>query len=171
MADPPWALEWNANIGTGRSGRPGLPYDTMTLEQICALPVPDLAEKSAHLWLWTTATFLWDAPRVALSWGFRPSYTLIWAKPGLGVGGRFRHTVEYFLFCERGAQLPLTRRDLPTHYVWPSSQHSAKPGAFYDLVEAVSPAPRVELFAREQRLGWDSWGNEALEHVTLGVPK
>jgi len=167
VADPPWALEWNARIGNGRSGESGLPYPTMTIEDICALPVCALADKSAHLWLWTTSTFLWDAPRVVLSWGFRPSYTLVWAKPGLGVGGRFRHTVEYVLFCERGAQLPLTRRDLPTHYVWPSSGHSVKPGAFYDLVEVVSPAPRLELFARDQRLGWDTWGNEAFNHVNL----
>ena len=163
VADPPWALEWNANVGVGRSGRAGLPYPTMTIEEICALPVTDWAEADAHLWLWTTATFLRDAPRVVLSWGFRPTYTLVWAKPGLGVGGRFRHTVEYCLFAERGAQLPITRRDLPTHWGWPRGAHSAKPEAFYDLVEDVSPEPRLEMFSRRARLGWSTWGNEALE--------
>ena len=167
VADPPWNLEWNANVGNGRSGRKGLPYPTMTLEAICALPVAEQAASSAHLWLWTTATFLYDAPRVALSWGFRPSYTLTWAKPGLGVGGRFRHTTEFFLFCERGPQLPLTRRDLPTHFIWPSGEHSAKPDAFYDLVESVSPGPYLEMFSRRARLGWSTWGNEALEGEEL----
>lgn len=165
-ADPPWALEWNARIGNGRSGEPGLPYDTMPLEAIAAMDVEALADDDAHLWLWTTHGFLWDAPRVALSWGFRPTYTLIWAKPGLGVGGRFRHTCEYLLFCERGAQLPITRRDLPTHFVWPRGEHSAKPDAFYDLVEQVSPAPRCELFSRRARFGWDyPIGDQALGGV------
>lgn len=169
VGDPPWALEWNANIGVGRSGRAGLPYPSMTQEAICGLDVASMAEDAAHLWLWTTATFLWDTPRVALSWGFRPTYTIVWAKNGLGVGGRFRHTVEYLLFCERGAQLPITRRDLPTHFIWPKGEHSQKPDAFYDLVESVSPGPYLEMFARRQRLGWDTWGNEALQHVEMGA--
>ncbi len=168
VADPPWALEWNVNIGVGRNGRSGLPYDTMTVEEICALPIGGMAELDAHLWLWTTATFLDSAPRVAMSWGFQRSYTLVWAKPGLGVGGRFRHTVEFCLFCERGAQLPITRRDLPTHFVWSKGEHSAKPEAFLDLVESVSPGPYLELFARRQRLGWDTWGDEALCHMEMG---
>ena len=164
VADPPWALEWNVNIGAGRSGRRGLPYGTMPLEEVCAMPIGELAEGGgSHLWLWTTATFLWDAPRVALSWGFRPSYTLTWTKPGLGVGGRFRHTTEFLIFAERGAQLPITRRDLPTHFHWPRGAHSAKPDAFYDLVESVSPEPRCELFSRRARFGWDyPIGDQAL---------
>jgi N6-adenosine-specific RNA methylase IME4 len=167
VADPPWALEWNANVGIGRSGRSGLPYPTMTVEEICQLPVAAAAERDAHLWLWTTATFLWDAPRVALSWGFRPTYTLVWTKAGLGVGGRFRHTVEYCLFCERGAQLPVTRRDLPTHFAWPRGRHSAKPEHFIDLVESVSPSPYLEMFSRRHRIGWDVWGDESANTSTL----
>lgn len=162
VADPPWALEWSMRIGKGRSGEPGLPYGTMTIEDICALPVEDMAERDAHLYLWTTWNFLWYAPRVVLSWGFQPSYMVTWAKPGLGAGGRFRHTCEYLIFGERGAQLPITRRDLPTHFVWPRGEHSAKPDAFYDLVEGVSPGPYVELFARRARFGWDYWGDESL---------
>ncbi len=169
VADPPWALEWNANVGNGRSGRRGLPYPTMTLEEICALSVNDLAERDAHLWLWTTATFLWDAPRVALSWGFRPTYTLTWAKPGIGVGGRFRHSAEFLLFCERGGALPIKRRDAGTWFGWPKGEHSAKPDAFYDLVESVSPGPYLEMFARRARFGWDYWGDESLGTAELGA--
>ncbi len=167
VADPPWDLDWHMGRGNGRSGRDGLPYDPMTLEDICGLQVP--AEDAAHLWLWTTATFLWDAPRVALSWGFRPSYTLTWCKPGLGAGGRFRHTTEFVIFAERGPQLPITRRDLPTHFVWPRGEHSAKPDAFYDLVESVSPDPRCEMFARRARFGWDYWGDQSLGTADLAV--
>lgn len=167
VADPPWAVDWHMGRGVGRHGRDGLPYDTMTVEEICGLPVSQLSADAAHLWLWTTATFLWDAPRVVLSWGFRHSYTLTWAKPGLGAGGRFRHTTEFLLFCERGQQAPITRRDLPTHFLWPRGEHSAKPDAFYDLVEQVSPGPYVELFARRARFGWDYWGDQSLGTADL----
>jgi N6-adenosine-specific RNA methylase IME4 len=139
----------------------------MTVEEICALPVGNLADKDAHLWLWTTHGFLWDAPRVVLSWGFRPTYIVVWAKQGLGVGGRFRHTCEYLLFAERGAQLPITRRDLGTWFSWPRGEHSAKPDHFYDLVEQVSPGPYVELFARRHRMFWDVWGNESANTAQL----
>jgi N6-adenosine-specific RNA methylase IME4 len=177
VADPPWDMNtlrrkhggsgWRAGIGQGRSGQRELPYPTLTLNEISALPVRSLACADSQLWLWTTHGFLWDAPRVAEKWGFQLSFLLVWAKPGLGVGGRFRHTCEYLLFCERGRQLPVTRRDLPTHFLWPRGVHSQKPEAFYDLVEVVSPSPYLELFARRQRLGWDTWGNEALNHVEL----
>ncbi len=159
VADPPWALDWHAGRGVGRSGRDGLPYSTMPIEDICGLPVEQLAAKSAHLWLWTTATFLWHAPRVALSWGFQPSYTLVWAKPSIGMGGRFRHSCEYFLFCERGAQIGIRNdRNVGTWFDWPTGPHSSKPAAFYDLVERVSPGPYLELFSRTPRMGWDAWG-------------
>lgn len=159
VADPPWALDWHAGRGKGRSGVDGLPYSTMTVDAIKGLPVGSLAGKSAHLWLWTTWNFLWEAPDVAEAWGFTPSYMITWAKPSIGMGGRFRHSCEYVLFCERGRQLPITnRRNLGTWFSWPTTHHSAKPDAFLDLVEDVSPGPYVELFCRRPRFGWDSWG-------------
>lgn len=164
VADPPWDY-----LPPAKNSRNRVTYPTMLIEAICALPVGSLAENDSHLWLWTTAQWIWDAPRVCLSWGFKPSgYVLTWVKPGLGVGQRFRHTCEFIVFAERGAQLPVTRRDLPTHYEWPRGEHSQKPDGSYDLVESVSPGPYLELFARRQRLGWDTWGNEALNHVDLG---
>lgn len=162
VADPPWALEWHMGKGRGRSGKDGLPYPTMTLDEIRALDVPALAEDSAHLYLWVTHGFLWDAPSVAKAWGFDNTYFLTWTKRRIGAGARFRHACEYFLFCERGPQLPVTRRDLPTWFLWPTGAHSAKPDAFYDMVESVSPGPYLEMFSRRARLGWDTWGNEAL---------
>ena len=174
VADPPWAIEWNARAGAKSDGRPGsrggaygLPYAAMSVDAIAALPVADWVELDAHLWLWTTMTFLYDAPQVVKAWGFRVSYTLTWAKAGLGVGQRFRPNTEFVLFCERGAKLPLTRRDLGTHFAWPRGEHSAKPDAFYDLVEQVSPGPYVELFARRARFGWDYWGDQSLGTAEL----
>jgi len=85
---------------------------------------------------------------------------------GLGFGGTFTPTAEHVLFARRGV-LPATQRIDTTWFQWPRGTHSRKPEAFLDLVEQVSPAPRLEMFARRQRLGWDTWGNEALNHVEI----
>ena len=140
----------------------------MTTEEITALPVRDLAAEGAHLYLWAINKYVEAAYDIARAWGFSPSTLLTWAKRpmGIGLGGAFTITTEHVLFCRRGVCPALVRID-STWWEWKRGEHSAKPQAFLDLVERVSPAPRLELFARTQRLGWDSWGNEALCHVTL----
>ena len=145
-----------------------MPYATLSVAQIAALPVRDLADDASHLYLWTTTRYLRDAFAVAEAWGFRYGQTLVWAKPmrATMLGGAFGCNVEFVLFCRRGV-LPHLRKSHTAWFGWPRSHHSRKPEAFLDLVESVSPGPRLELFARTQRLGWDSWGNEALCHVDL----
>ena len=165
VADPPWDVgrgpEWASN---GRS-RP-LTYPTMGLDDIARLPVRDLAEKNAHLYLWTINAYLEEAFDIARLWGFRPSTTLVWCKPpnGIGLGGTYSLTTEFVLFCRRGV-LPATTRIDTTWWEWKRGKHSQKPEAFIDLVEQVSPGPYLEMFARRQRMGWDTWGNEAFNHV------
>ncbi len=146
----------------------------MTLDAIKDLAVADLAEREAHLYLWTTNRFLEDAYDVAREWGFRPAQLLVWCKPpqGVGMGGAFTTTTEFVLFARRGTLPSLTRLD-SSWWKWSRVYenghiaHSAKPDAFLDLVEQVSPGPYLEMFARRQRLGWDTWGNEALQHVEI----
>ena len=184
VADPPWPMpetgKRNAAPGAkdwwtrfaGRSVK--LPYESMPLEAIAALPIEDLSEDDAHLYLWTTNRFLEDAYRIARGWDFKPSQLLTWCKPpiGLGFGGAFCTTTEFILFARRGSLKTLQRED-STWWNWSRPYvdghiaHSAKPEAFLDMVERVSPGPYLELFARRNRLGWDTWGNEALEHVEL----
>ena len=148
-----------------------MPYPTMTLKQIEALPVGRLAEDSAHLYLWTTQKFLRDSYGVVEAWGFRPSATVLtWCKEpfGLGMGRVFGSATEFVLFGWRGEAPPRGRPAVNRNwFTWPRGKHSQKPEAFLDLVEAVSPGPYLELFARRNRLGWDTWGNESLEHVEL----
>lgn len=185
VADPPWPIKdsgprtpssagsWSANSVGKRSI---VPYQTMPIDDIAALPVRDIAERDSHLYLWAVNAYLEEAYGVARAWGFKPSTLLTWCKPpmGLGLGGTFVNTTEYILFCRRGS-LPALQR-------WPSTWHeagrpctsaglvhSAKPECFLDIIEQVSPAPRVELFARRQRLGWDTWGNECRCDVDLAV--
>ncbi len=174
VADPPWPMPTGGPRGGTRVWNPGvpsaLPYPRMTLDAIEALPIDDLADPTAHLYVWTTNAFLERTYGLVRAWGFRPSQVLVWAKRprGLGMGGAFTSTTEFVLFAWRGSSSPIARQD-SSWWCWPRGVHSRKPEAFLDLVESVSPGPYLELFARRQRLGWDTWGNEALEHVTLGV--
>ena len=183
VADPPWDVNGAGPRWTGKKGvdargvgpsRP-LPYQTMALSEILALPVSELADEAAHLYLWTTNRFLDAAYQVVARWGFAPSQMLVWAKTprGLGLGGAFTSTTEFILFARRG-RLPTLSKQNTSWWNWKrpelgtGPQHSRKPEAFLDLVEQVSPGPYLELFARRNRLGWDTWGNESLEHVALG---
>jgi N6-adenosine-specific RNA methylase IME4 len=150
----------------------------MALDEIMALPIRDLAETDSHLYLWTTQRYLQSSFDVVNNWGFKVSATLTWCKAPMGfMGGAFRSSTEFIHFCKRGSLAHKTQA--PTRWFeWPrlgytqadpASSHSRKPDAFYDLVERVSPGPYLELFARRQRLGWDTWGNEALNHVEMGA--
>jgi len=135
----------------------------MTMDDLLELR-PD-ADTSAHLYLWTTNAFMEQAHVLARTWGFAPKTICTWVKltpdgkASMRTGYYFRGATEHWLFCVRGS-LRLLRADLPTAYLWPRLPHSVKPDAFYDLVESASPGPYLELFARRQRLGWDTWGNE-----------
>lgn len=183
MADPPWdhsdGTGWNpGDADYRRKGKPplgysrkptGLPYSTMPLADIEALPVSDLAEKDAHLYLWTTNRYLHAAYHVAEAWGFRVSKPLIWCKEPMGFMGKpFVSSAEFVLFCRRGSlkNIGFSERQW---WVWKRAAHSQKPEAFLDLVEQVSPGPYLEMFARRNRLGWDTWGNESLNHVEMGA--
>lgn len=165
VVDPAW---WNSATGK----RVALPYSTMTIKEISEMQIKDLIEKDAHLYLWTTNRFIEEAYQVARAWGFKPSTLLQWCKPpmGIGFGGTFCNATEFILFCRRGS-LKAKRRIDRTWWTWSrpykngAIAHSAKPEAFQDIVESVSPGPYLELFARRHRLGWHSWGNEIKSHV------
>ncbi len=173
VADPPWEQSdgrQRAGVSFRAEGyaNTSLSYPTMRVDEIAALPVSDMGESDCHLYLWTTTRLLRSAYEVAEAWGFRVGVLLVWAKSsrGFGLGDAFQSNVEFVLFGRRGLLRPL-RRVESSWFEWPRGAHSAKPEAFLDLVETVSPGPYLELFARRQRLGWDTWGNEALEHVQI----
>ena len=178
VIDPPWPLPdsgpWTGiggNWGGYVGGVSHIPYQTMTISEIRELPVAEMAENDGHLYLWTVNRFIEDAYDLARHWEFAPRTLLTWCKQpmGIGMGGSFSQTTEHILFCRRG-RLKAKRRVDSTWYSWKRGPHSAKPEAFLDLVEQVSPGPYLELFARRNRLGWDTWGNECLEHVEMPKP-
>jgi N6-adenosine-specific RNA methylase IME4 len=175
VADPPWAYDEGFGVGLGkhRGERRPLPYPSMSLEAIRALPVAELAADAAHLYLWTTTRYLRHAFGIAEAWGFRYGQTLVWCKTPMAsiLGGAFGANVEFCLFCRRGVQPHLTK-SYSAWFNWPRAgrgSHSRKPEAFLDLVESVSPGPYLEMFARRNRIGWDTFGDEALQHVEMSA--
>jgi N6-adenosine-specific RNA methylase IME4 len=175
VVDPPWPYERARYRFAWRPGAPSggdlefIRYPIMRLHEIAALPVRDLAAEDAHLYLWSTQRFFIDAHAIAESWGFSVSKVLTWCKPptGFALGGTYGSASEFALFCRRG-HLAAKAKVPRDWFVWPrAGGHSAKPEAFLDMVETVSPGPYLELFARRQRLGWDTWGDEALCHVEI----
>ena len=175
VADPPWKVNTGPSWGTPNTGvknsrSHGLTYEVMTVGAIERLPVDTLADDNAHLYLWTINRYVEAAFDVVRAWGFNPSTLLTWCKPrkGKGLGGAYALTTEFCLFARRGT-LAYRERWPESSFHWPRHQHSRKPDGFLDIVESVSPGPYLEMFARRNRLGWDTWGNEALEHVDLSA--
>lgn len=153
-ADPPWQYENRASRGAAENH-----YPTMSVQAIAELPVAELAAAEAHLHLWTTNGFLFEAQRVIEAWGFNYKSCLIWIKPQLGNGNYWRVSHEYLLLGTRG-NLTFADRTQQSWIFADRTVHSAKPPVFRKLVEQTSPAPRLELFARTQSQGWTSWGNQ-----------
>jgi N6-adenosine-specific RNA methylase IME4 len=181
VADPPWSYPegFAASVGgrwangTSAMRRRRLPYPSMTVREISALPIASIAATDCRLFLWTTSRYLGDAFAVLASWGFAYAQTLVWHKTGnpTPFGGSVAPIhAEFVLVATRGR--PTRRAALHSSVLAVDTnpavlRHSQKPDAFLDYFEHVSPGPYLELFARRQRLGWDTWGHEALEHVAI----
>lgn len=158
VLDPPW--DWGDEGDFDQLGRARPVYDTMPIAEIAALPVGDLAEPNAHIYLWITNRSLPKGFDLLSGWGFRYVTMLTWCKPSIGMGNYYRGSTEHVLFGVRGS-LGLLRQDVGTWFAAPrGNRHSAKPDAFYEMVETCSPGPWLEMFARSQRPGWQAWGAE-----------
>jgi N6-adenosine-specific RNA methylase IME4 len=155
--DPPWRYR-----DEGCDGAAARHYPTMSLEELSALQVPTLAhEDGAHFWLWTTSPMVRDKTihRVLEAWGLGWTSELYWNKARLLTGRWLRGQVEILVLAVAGG-LPRLAADVPNYLEAPPGRHSEKPEAVYEILERFSPAPRVELFARRARQGWDRWGLE-----------
>jgi N6-adenosine-specific RNA methylase IME4 len=171
LADPPWRFE-NRTGKMAPEHRRLNRYETMTLDDICGLPVEGLAADPAHLYMWVPNALLPDGLRVMEAWGFTYKSNLIWHKvrkdggsDGRGVGFYFRNVTEIILFGVRGknARTLAPGRRQVNMIETRKREHSRKPDEQYELIEACSPGPRLELFARGERPKWSVWGNQADE--------
>jgi N6-adenosine-specific RNA methylase IME4 len=180
VADPPWRYTVNHPGSAGKRVRAAEDhYETMTQEEIAALPVADLAADNAHLYLWVTNPVLTEqrlkgGPNVfaiVRAWGFEPKTLLTWVKSenGSGLGWYFRGDTEHVIFAVRGTAPIEASKRVSNVFRHPRGRHSRKPGTFFELVESVSPGPYLELFARETRPGWHVWGNEVESDVEIAA--
>ena len=139
-----------------------LPYNFMTIDEIKNLPIQSLADENCELFLWITQRYLPRGFEIIDAWDFRYCETLTWCKApmGKGQGGLFTPTTEFIVHARFG-KMPKKDRVDTTWWNWKrQNKHSKKPEAFQDIIETVTEAPRLEMFARRYRMGWDVWGNE-----------
>ena len=160
VIDPPWPSGAKQNRRTNRPNQAGVVYPTMSHEEIAALPVCDLGDTAAHLYLWTTHRELPFALELVGHWGFGYHCLLTWRKNVGFTPYSFMFSTEHVVFARRGG-LDLTKKGMRVDFDGKVRQHSRKPEAFYDLVRAASPGPRLEMFARESRDGFEAWGAES----------
>jgi len=170
-ADPPWQFQ-NRTGKVAPEHKRLSRYSTMTVPEICRLPVAEAADEKSHLYLWVPNALLPEGLEVMRAWGFSYKTNIIWEKvrkdgmpDGRGVGFYFRNVTEILLFGIRGeknrtldpgrSQVNLLRAI--------KREHSRKPDEFISLIERCSPAPFLEMFARGSRRDWDMWGNQATE--------
>ena len=169
LADPPWQFI-NKTGKVAPEHRRLSRYGTMTLDEIVALPVEELATPTAHLYLWCPNALLPEGLAVMKAWGFSYKSNIVWHKvrkdggsDGRGVGFYFRNVTELLLFGVRGknARTLAPGRRQVNLLATRKREHSRKPDEQYELIEACSPAPFLELFARGTRNGWTTWGDQA----------
>ena len=158
-ADPPW---WEVGGGKIKRGADAH-YELMKTSDICKIPVAELADNNCHLYLWTTNNHLPDAFKVIEAWGFRYITIITWLKDKIGLGQYFRGMTEHCLFAVKG-NLPYKvingkRAQGTTGFYEPKREHSRKPDKMREMIELVSYAPRIELFARDEFDGWDCFNN------------
>jgi N6-adenosine-specific RNA methylase IME4 len=169
VVDPPWPMQ-----KIERDVRPNqveFDYPTMDEEELKAFPLPDLAADNCHLYLWTTQKHLPLALRLAEHWGFKYQCLLTWVKNVGFTPFSWMYSTEHVLFCTKG-NLPLLRlgkrldfETMETGFKASVREHSRKPDVFYEIVKQVSPAPRLDVFSREKRDGFDQYGNEVEKYV------
>jgi N6-adenosine-specific RNA methylase IME4 len=165
--DPPWRYENPPMGGSNRSIENQ--YPTMELEEICNLPVGEIAHENSVLFLWATSPKLYECMKVLDAWNFQSRTTMVWVKDKIGMGYHVRERHEIVLIAKRGELPPPVEDTRPDSVVEaPRLEHSAKPQVFYDLIDQMYPiARKIELFGRNcvGRPLWTFWGNQAVAPI------
>lgn len=171
LADPPWQFS-NRTGKVAPEHRRLARYETLTLNDIKAIPVSTAAADASHLYLWVPNALLAEGLAVMESWGFQYKSNIVWHKvrkdggpDGRGVGFYFRNTTELVLFGIRGKLRTLAPGRRQVNIIRTQKrEHSRKPDELYDIIEDCSPGPFLELFARGTRPGWHQWGNQVEDY-------
>lgn len=157
--DPPWRYDYAATESRAIENQ----YPTMALDEICALPVSEIANDDCILFMWATSPKLEESMRVLSAWGFTYKTCAVWDKKKIGMGYYFRQRHELLLVATRGAPPTPAPADRPDSvFSFARGEHSAKPHEVAEMIEAMYPEfSRVEMFCRSPRPGWDVWGNQS----------
>jgi N6-adenosine-specific RNA methylase IME4 len=173
LADPPWQFQNRTGKMAPEHKRLSR-YPTLSLDEICDMPVKAVAGDPAHLYLWVPNALLPDGLRVMEHWGFQYKSNIVWYKvrkdggpDRRGVGFYFRNVTEVLLFGVRGknARTLAPGRSQENMIVTQKREHSRKPDEQYDLIERCSFGRKLELFARGPRSGWTVWGNQSEDYT------
>lgn len=168
LADPPWGFASQRGRNSNRSAESH--YELMPLEAIKAMPIADLCEENAHLYLWICNGQLQEGLDVIKAWGFTFRNPIYWIKPRLGLGNYIRNASETLLFATRG-KAPVKFHAQPNWLFAPQQEHSHKPEEQFAVIGRLSDGPYLELFARRRQPGWDCWGNEIDSDIVIpGYP-
>lgn len=161
--DPPWRYDYAATESRAIENQ----YPTMALDEICALPVSEIAHSDCVLFMWTTSPKLEESMQVIAAWGFTYKTCAVWDKQKIGMGYYFRQRHELLLVATKGAPpapLPSARPD--SVFSFPRGEHSSKPQEVAQLIEAMYPDfEKIEMFCRAPRHGWAVWGNQSAAHI------
>lgn len=177
LIDPPWKYgNWgsgskNALVqGEANKSRP-LPYKTMSIKEIMDLPIKSIANINCEVYLWTTQKYLPYSFDILKIWGLKYCQILTWCKKpmGTGQGGVYCPTTEFLILARKGKMPKINRIDTTWWQIKRQMKHSKKPEFFQDIIEKVSNEPRLEMFARRKRSGWDVWGNEVDSDIDLNT--
>lgn len=160
VVDPPWPMEkLERNV---RPNQFAFDYPTMSIEEICAFDVViNSAADDCHLFLWSTQKHLPHSFSILNAWGFRYVFTMVWHKSGgFQPYNLPQYNCEFVVYARKGTPKFLETKAFSTAFEAPRAGHSVKPSEFYDLLNRVTPSPRIEIFSRNNRDGFSSWGNE-----------
>ncbi len=162
-ADPPWSYNDKCDAGAVQSGGAEKHYPSMTIRELCELPIRAMAEPDAVLFLWTTSPLLFECAPLFEAWGFKYKACFVWdkVKHNMGHYNSVRH--EFLLICTRGSCTPeVVKLFDSVQSIEKTAKHSEKPQEFRDIIDTLYPhGERIELFARDKHKGWNTWGNEA----------
>jgi N6-adenosine-specific RNA methylase IME4 len=178
LIDPPWRFQ-NRTGKMAPEHKRLHRYPTMSFEEIAALPVGRYANKPSHLYLWCPNALLREALEIMAAWGFTYKTNIVWYKvrkdggpDGRGVGFYFRNVTELLLFGVKGSLRTAKPGRTQVNILSTRKQeHSRKPDQIYEIIEACSSGPYLELFARERRKGWTQWGDEVDSYQAPNYPR
>ena len=164
VIDPPWDISMAGKMKF-HTTKEKLPYKTMSLQEIKNIPLGDIANTGCHVYCWTTNKMLKNTFDVLESWGVNFHLCLVWAKnSGIAPCLGYVFATEFCLMGFYGK--PMQKFTKMGKVNWlnlkqnSGGKHSSKPQEWYDLIEQMSPAPRIDIFARKKRENWDVFGDE-----------